>query len=52
MEVGQAHRKCHGKFHRFSLASYPNLACHSKVVNAGDGMESLSGGYYRATIHR
>lgn len=24
----------------------------SKVINAGDALEFLSGGFYRATIHR
>ena len=28
-----------------------NVVCY-KVINAGDAMEFLSGGYYKATIHR
>lgn len=36
-----------------SLSSrYTIILTHTQIINAGDAIEFLSGGYYRATIHR
>ena len=52
MEVGEAHRE------RIGTGDLSNIICDVltrttlQVINAGDAMEFLSGGFYRATIHR
>lgn len=55
MAVGQAYPKFSREYPGISSCTVPDLMhcmpC-SQVVNAGDTMEFLSGGYYKATIHR
>jgi hypothetical protein len=50
LEVGEAHRECAGQS-RIRLYTL-NIQYCFKVINAGDAMEFISGGFYRATIHR
>lgn len=51
MEVGQAHRQRFGT-PCFNLEGGATLTPQMQVINAGDCMEFLSGGRYKATIHR
>ena len=53
MEMGQTRRQRAGKgLYRMHCMLHSHRNTPPQVINAGDAMEFLSGGYYRATIHR
>jgi hypothetical protein len=57
LEMGQVPRKCTCRYSFFflSISLYSDksfVEFKRQVINAGDALEFLSGGFYRATIHR